>query len=312
MALSVDQINTVSNKGIDKTMVQNVYDSTPFFVKLKMDGGMKADGGIDMRWNIYSQKLGRADAIDPAKQLSFGQVSTRTAAVLTRVFYEVDTMVTWQDRDRNYGQGQIIDLAGDKAKELKRDMIDRMSTDLFVANPNGNGIQPLPTVVSGTTTYAGIAVADAASWASIHVTASTTMALATATTSLMYQVERATFGTDGPAIHITTKDLAVKFESLMVGNVRYEDKAMANAGFHNVTLYDAPVIGDPYCPTDYWFGLDTKNMEWRYSPDFNMKVTPWKEMDILGFPNSLVKVMTWSGNLVCKSRQTCFKYSDLH
>jgi len=310
MALSVDEINTVSNKGIDKTMINNVYDETPFFVKLKMDGGMKADGGIDMRWNIYSQKLGRANAVDPGTQLTFSNVSTRTAAVLTRVYYEVDTLITWHDRDRNYGKGQIVDLAVDKAKELSRDFMDRLSTDLFTTNTNGNGIQSLVTIVNATASYGGISPSDVTSWKSTEL-ATVTMALSTATTSLKYQVERATFGKNKPTIHITTRDLAVTFESLMAGNVRYEDKAMANAGFNNTTLYDAPVVGDPYCTSGYWYGLDTKNMEWRSSPEFNMKVTPWKETDLIGYPNTLVKILTWAGNLVCKSRQTCFKYTAL-
>jgi len=310
MALTVDQANTVSNHGLDKMLKQQVYESSPLLTKLQQGNKVKADGGTDIRFNIRYAKLGRSNTVGSREQITFGLKDTRTAAFLDWAYYEGDTMITWDERVKNTGKSKIIDLITDKTKELKEDFYDRVVTDIFTTNPKGGGIIALPVIVDATTTYAGVAKTDATVWVASEYSRAT-LSLFTGTSTLAYAVSHATFGKDHPTIHITTRDLQNKFEAAMYTNIRYEDKDMANAGFANVTFRDAPVIGDYACPASTWYGLDTNNMELRYHPDYDMVVSEWKEIDIAGFPNALVKIMTWAGNLVCKSRQTCFKFTAL-
>lgn len=310
MALSISELNAVSQKYYDKTLKQIVYEDSPLYVRLKQKNHVKVSGGSQIQFPVRYRKYGRADAIAPRQQLSFEEKDTRTGGVLDWKYYEVDTMLQWDERVKNAGKGQIIDLMKDKLTELKEDMYDRFATDLFSTNDNGLGISPLSEIVDATVSYAGVAPSDATQWASTE-SASVTLTLYSGANSLAYMVAQATFGKAAPDLHITTRDLQNKFESLMASNIRYEDTEMANAGFRNITFRGAPVIGDAHCPSKAWYGLDTNSLELVVHSDYNFEMTPWQELTPVGFPNAVVRIMSWAGNMKCTNRRTQFKYTAL-
>ena len=312
MAIAIAELDAISGEGYDGTLRQIVYEDSALFVKLRGENRVKVRGGRDIRWDVRYKKLGRADARNPDAQVSYEQKDTRTGALLEWKYYEGDTMITWRQRVENAsGKFQIVSLVEDMTKELKEDMYDRFATDLFTANPNGNGFASLATIVDATDTYAGIAVADATNWASTE-TAETTLTLYSGTNPLAKQVSAATFGKKKPTIHITTRNLQNKFESLMQQYTRYEDVDMANAGFQNVTFKRAPVVGDDHCPASLWYGLDTSQLELVVSADDNFYVSGWKEMEMAGFPRNALKFMTVACNLKSYSRNSHFKYTVLN
>jgi hypothetical protein len=71
-------------------------------------------------------------------------------------------------------------------------------------------------------------------------------------------------------------------------------------------------VGDSHVAADGdLFLLTTDMLEMRYHPDFNFKVTPWQELDQIGFPNALAKSVSWAGNLVCRMRRVQGRYHVL-
>ena len=310
MALSVAEANAVSSANYDPTLSQITFQSSPLWAKLKKKNKVQVRGGADLRWTIRYQDLDYADAVSARQQITFEQKETRTQAVLDWKYYNAKTMVSWDERVKNTGKPQIINLMGDKATELKEDMENRFATDLFTANPNGNGFEPLTTIVDSASSYAGIAVADAANWASIEDGSTTTLNLY-GSNSLSYLVNQATFGNKMPDFHLTTRDLASKAESLIEPQKRYYDEELADMGFKSVTFHGAPIVGDPKCTAALWLGLCLDVLEIWVHPDFDMVITPWKELFQAGFPNSMAKVMSWAGNIVCRNRKPMFKATAL-
>lgn len=304
MAISVTEANTVSNHGFDALVEQQIYAKSAVLTRLKQMQKVNT-GGYDLRTNIRYAKLGRSGSVDPEAQIVFSKSTTRTAAVFNRAYYEGDTVITMKERAENYGKGQIVNLIKDKTQELSEDFYNAFATDLYTAATSANPVTSLSAIV-GSASLGGIAAADVATWKAATL-ASTTLSLACVGTA----VAGATFGTDKPTMHITTLNLWDKFNRLMVSNVRYEDKAMANAGFDNIKWYSAPVIGDQLCPASTWYGLDMNALELRVDPAFNFKITQWMDLDVAGYPNSLGKVMTFAGQLVTNMRQTCFKFTAL-
>ena len=122
---------------------------------------------------------------------------------------------------------------------------------------------------------------------------------------------QATFGNVEPSLHITTRDLASKFESLLQPQQRYEDKKMANLGFTNTTFHGVPVLGDVFCPAGYWYGLDMAAFELREHSDYGLTVGDWFELPQAGYPNAKAKYISWVGNLLARRRNTSFKFSAL-
>jgi len=308
MALTVSEAQAVSSYYYDGTLQQTCYDDSPFWVKLKQKNKIKKQGGTLIQFPLRYKKLAQADAVTPTDQVTFEAPDTRTAGQLNWKYYRGRTFITWQERTENVGKPQIVSLLKDKAQEMKDDIYDRFATDVYTSNPNGLGFSSLATIVDSTDSYAGIPVSDASTWAAWEDASTTALALYGAG-SLSYYVNIATFGKNGPSMHLTTRNLASKFMSLFEGQKIYEDRELANAGFNNIMFMGGPVVGDYYCPASYWYGLDMDAFEFVTHTDWDFKLVGWQELFQAGHPESMGRVMSWAGNLKCDQRRTNFKLS---
>jgi hypothetical protein len=311
MALTIDDINAVSKKYFNKAIKQQAYQKSPFWVKLQKMGKIKANGGTQIHIPLRHASFGKADAVAARQQVTFETKETRTAAILDWKYYTVPQQFAWDEDVKNSGSGRIVSLLKDKSDEMRQDMEDRFATDQYTANPNGNGIVPLTTIVDAGDTYAGIAVADAANWKSFSEDTSTTELTLYGTGSLSEAIADCTFGTDYPNFHLTTIDLASKFESLVEPQKRYADKEMADAGFRNCTFHGAPVFGDYHCIAKLWLGLAIDCFGIAVHPKYNMKLTDWFDLTPSGHPNALGRVMSWTGEITCDCRRPNFKFTVL-
>ena len=311
MALTYTEAQTVSDDNVDSVIKQQIYQSSPFMTKLEANNEVVADGGNQYTFPIRYQELGHADATDPDAQFVFEKVDTRTKGVLPPRFYKSVTMLTWLERITNSGKEQVVDLIVDKSEELTQDMKNRWATDLYTTNPRGDGFISLDVIVDDAVDYAGIAVGDAAAWAATVDDAEDELTLY-GENSLTEMKNACKLGQDYPNFHLTTNDLASKFESLVEPQKRYPDKMMANAGFDNCSFHGAPVFGDYHCPAGYWYGLCLKKGIWqiRYHPKEHFAVSKWEELKPQ-YPKNLGKYVTWVGNLICKCRYVNFKFTAL-
>ena len=304
------ELTAVSKKYFDPTIRQQAYQDSVFFKTLQSKNKVIDDGGSSIQVPIRYRKLGNAEASAPRAQMVFESKTTRTWIDLAWKYYTVKTMLHWDEKIKNAGKGKIIDLAKDKAAELKEDLNDVLQTALFATSQGTYDFVPLSTIVDSSATYGGLAVSDASEWASNEDSSTTTLILS-GSGSLGYMVDASTFGRFEPTLHITTRSLRTKYESLLTPNNIYEDKATANLGFPNITFRKKPNIGDAYCPAGYWYGLDMNQFEAHVHKDDNMYISDWFKLEQAGFPKALAKYATWVGNIVCRMRKTSFKFSAL-
>jgi len=292
---------------------QQVYEDSPFFAKLNADGKLNAQGGVSIQFPIRYQKLSQSEAVDPRSQITFSAKETRTGAVDTWAYYVGRTAIFWDEKASNGPDGRIVDLVKDKTAELKEDLSDKLCTDLFATSRATNCLTPLAVMVDSSTTYAGIAVADAASWAATEDGSETQLKLY-GSTSLSYWVNACTLGKNAPTLHITTRNLKSKFESLLQPQVRYQDKKMLDLGFDNTLFMGAPVVGDVYCTAAYWYGLDMEQFEIAYNTSSGVSgldVGDWIDLDAVGYVKTAGKIASWVGNVICRMRKTSFKLTAL-
>jgi len=311
MALGVDEANTVSSRYFDQTITSQVYEESAYYSKLKIDGKVTWNGGTQIQWPIRYVELGTTKATGARAQLVYSQKETRTSAVLDYAFYYGHGMISWDERVKNTGKAQIIDLLKDKTDEVNQDIYEKFADDLFATTQGADTIQSLVTIISAGT-FAGITTTDAPLWTSNVVDSTTTqLTLYGASTSLAHSINLCTFGKNHPTIIVTSRDLFNKAESLIEPQMRYQDTKMGDIGFTTVKFHGIPIVGDAKCPAKYMFLIDTNQFELRYHPDFNFKVTPWTELLQAGYPNAMVKVVSWAGNHLCRMRQTSGVYSAL-
>jgi len=312
MALTIAEADAVSTKYFDKTITQQVYEASPFFAKLKADKQIMTDGGTSMQWPVRISKLNNAKATGPRARVDFKSGETRTGADIDWVYYDTTNVIHWDERVQNNGKEKIINLLKDKAEEALEDIREILYQSIFATTTavSGTDMETLDRIVDSAAAYGGIAVADAAAWAGVEDSSTTTLKLY-GSGSLATARNSATFGQDQPTLHITTRDLFSKYESLLQPQQRYEDKQMANLGFANLTFNARPVVSDVFCPDNYWYGIDMKCIELRVHSDNNLDVGSWFKMEQAGYPKALGKYICWVGNLMARRRRTSFKFSAL-
>ena len=314
MALSIDEANAVSSKYFDKTITDQVYENSPFYVKLKSMGNVSTDGGTSIQFPIKITKLAQTGFVGPRQQVSYSQKETRTGAVLDWKYLIGQTMISWDERVKNSGKPQIVNLLRDKNSELKDDVRDIFSTALYATSPGSDDISSLPEIIDSTTTYAGIAYTDAAEWTATEDT-STTELILYGSGSLSYMMNQATFGSNKPDLILTTRDLWSKFESLIEPQKRYygnkDNSALGKAGFTTLQFHNADVVSDVYCTAKSMFGIDSSAFNIVHSPDFNFKTEEWTKLEQAGYPYAMMKTCAWVGNIKCIRRKSNFKFTLL-
>lgn len=311
MALTITEANAVSTKYFDGTLGVQVYDSSPLLSRLKSKNKVSLDGGTQIQFPVRYKESGTAQAVTARQQLAYTQVETRTGGVVDYAHYANHALLSWDEREANSGSAKIINLMKDKYQELEEDLFEKMADDLHATTAVTNGFTPIDDIIDSADTYAGIAVADAAAWAGIEDTTTTRLTLYGSTGALATVMNNATLGSKKPDLILTTRNLFSKLESLVEPQKRYEDVEMAKIGFVNVTFHGATAVADAHCQTTYLYGLCTDEWELRVHKDYNFKSTDWRELDQVGFPNALVKVVTFAGNILCRNRRVNFKYSAL-
>lgn len=302
MALPLTELNAVSKRHFDGTMRPQVYDDFPFFSWLRKRGKIRS-GGTKLQVPVRYQKYGLADSVGPRQQLVYQTKVTRTGMELDWGYYMTQTMLHWDEQVKNYGDAKIVDVASDKAKEMKEDMLDVLATDWYASTKASNGIEPIQVIIDSTGTYGGISPTDAASWASTEDSTTATLTIP------LLQANRtaAEFRKWGVTHHFTTKNLVNKYHQLLQPQQIYEDEEMANLGWSNVTFYHKPVIGDSYVTANHWYGVDGEAfMIWEH-PDYAMKPTEWFDLRQAGFPEAIAKVMSACIQIVAIRRKTMFK-----
>lgn len=221
-------------------------------------------------------------------------------------------MISWDERVKNSGKPMVVNLINDKTTEMREDMADKFATALHAVTPGSNDISSLPQIIDSTTTYAGIAYTDAAAWAAQEDSTQDELVLY-GDASVSYLMNQATLGKNKPDLYLTTRDLWSKFESLIEPQKRYynKDTALAKAGFTSLYWHDAEVVSDVYTQTGYLYGIDCKQFEIRYHPDYNFLTSKWFKLEQAGYPYAMAKTSAWAGNILCRMRRTSFKFTNL-
>jgi hypothetical protein len=314
MALSITEQNTVQHTLYDPKMQLIVYDASPVW-KLGMSKyKVSWPGGNDLQWPVRYKKLADAKATGFREQITFSSTATRTGAKLDWAAYKVQTAIHWDERSKNSpSDARILDLTADRNTEAREDLQDKLATDLWVTNSDTNALTDLSVAVDSGGTYAGIAVADAAAWAS-QEDSSTTKVKIFGSGSIAEMINACTLKSRMPTSGFTTRDLYSKIESLVVARQQttMQDKEVRNLGVSNFKFHDVEFIAEPFMPSGDLYLMDMKSLAFRCHPDFSpVKSTGWFDLTTSGFPEARALIILFQGNVVLLRRDTSGKFTAL-
>jgi len=314
MGITLTDLQATTQDELDNVLHDTVYDKVALLQWFKRHKKVKSDGG-DFKWDIAYKEYGLAEAIDMNQKITYETVEMIEQGSDKWKAYLVTAFVTLEERVKNYGKGQVIDLQKTKAEYMAKSLQQKLSTDIYVSNPNGKGVTPISTIIDSSASYAGLDPATYTTWKAIEDNATTTMELDGAATSLMGMYMQAWFGDAAPDVFFTTKNLLMKYGSIINNKTRYEyggrDAKEAGMGRTNLFFMGAPIFPDPACPAGYFYGLNTDSWQLKVHPEFDMKAQPWMAAEGQSQPFAFKRETIAILNLKCDQRRVNFKFTAL-
>lgn len=114
-----------------------------------------------------------------------------------------------------------------------------------------------------------------------------------------------------PDVGLTTEALFNIIKGILQTQQRFtEDIDTAKAGFQNIVFEGQIIAADDYCPSGYFFSLNSKYVGWAIHNDGYFSRTPWYSLLPAGINGRSMKIF-WDGNLVCTNRQAHAAHSNL-
>ena len=314
MALAIDQANAVSSRYFNPKMVMSVYEGSTFYMLLR-DRKRVDKGGIEEQFPIRYRKLDQTNWVDPNESITYTSKDTITSGVIERKYLAANNLITWKESVENTGSGRIVNLIKSKSEELELDFKDKFHDSIYVADPTGDGPDPISLLVDDGDLY-GVSVSngDAEDWKSQVVSASWTpkyygYSATDGSQSLDQLITTARFGMKKPTHIICSRQMLSGLKAIFINSVQGRidvDERTLKMGLNNFMFSGVTFVDDYACPDAAIYGLDMDSIGCKEDPG-QPWVKPWFALEQQGLPHHMSRLMTWSGNLYISQRRTSFR-----
>ena len=272
MAFAYDSVTAISRDNFVKRLTDNIFKENPSWEELEKRKDFEDGGPNIIEPIIYatgtSESYSGYDVLDTTAEEEF------TAASFQRRFYHRAVVISREDELKNSGSNQqVISLVQAKWKNAEISLRDKFGTDLYV-DGGGTAIDGLADVVSATSTYGGIAVADFAGWAASVGTIVGNYGLS----DISDKIEDLTIGTDRPELILMTHNGYRRLRDLAQAQQRFNvdrEESIAWIGFRGVRFEGIPCIADQKVPSGEICFLNFKWFHWRPNRDENFRFEPF-------------------------------------
>lgn len=230
-----------------------------------------------------------------------------TAAEFDWKQYAVSVAISGIDEAKNSGDSAVVNLLEAKVMQAEESAKEGFNT-MWYADGTGNSgkdMLGLGAIVESGNTVGNIDSSTNTWWKSYEENTATALTQAQMTTAY----NSVSKGNDHPDMVITTQTLFEKYESLLVGNLRYSDTKTAAAGFQNLVFKDCPVVYDAACTAGVMYFLNSKYFGIVGMKGKWMSQTPFQRPDsqdaryslILSYGNMTVRNRARLGKLTAKT-----------
>lgn len=231
--------------------------------------------------------------------------SLETAALYVDCSYYESVSISFQEEQRNKGRHAVFNLWNQKIDDAMNTLKDRMGRALTATQPAAGSdamnsiteiIDEAPTADPPRTTSIG-SLGNANTWWRNKVITGGAFSVADMTT--MYN--DASDGSDFPTFLLTSQTVWEYYHNSQVGQIRYQDTRIADAGFPTLQFMNVPIIWEPQIGnTDEIFYINTKYLKFETFSGADFVPTPVVKPD-----NQAARVgqYLWMGQLTCNNRR---------
>jgi hypothetical protein len=305
MALSVGQLDAVTERYIMPRMFDNIFDSNPLLKRLQASGQYHSvDGGTTVDIPLAYAGTSAHGWFVGSETLDTAENDMITVARFNWASVFAGITITEEDELKNGGSKGVLKLLASKAQQAEKTIRDDLGTGLFSDGSNAKSIVGLRDIVATDQTVGGISQTDY-SWHRGNVDSTTTT---TTIAAVNLQYENASIDNEKPTVLVSTRTILTKYYNLLTPQQRFTDGDTAKGGFVNLMFNGVPWLSDSHVPASHLFGLNEKHLWLCYHPEANFTKEPFQRPI-----NQRVKVsrIVWMGALGSSNNRLHFKFSGL-
>jgi hypothetical protein len=299
MALTYNQLTSIAQNAIEKTMTNNVYSSTPILKRFS-DKAKKPGGGLQIQVPIISSAPTGGGSYSDLDTLTIAKTDNIAAAVYDWKQYYEPVRVSRLDLAKTSGDAGKLDLIASKIKIAESNFSENLSVGFFSdgSGNSGKDMTGLAALLSISSTYGGIAVADLASWKAQVLTSGADRAL---TLALIQQLDGAcSDGKETPTLFVSRQNVYDEAYNLFTAFQRIESEDMGKLGFKSLMINRKPLVVDSHAPAKSFIALNEEYVNLFIHKDNNMRKEHHSSLETT---DSMLTKIFWMGNLGCSQRR---------
>ena len=225
MAVSIDQLNAITHKFIQKKLHDNIFDSNPYLQRFMRNGSyVSRSGGVTIDLPLNYAVASAAGWYAGADTLSTTDNESITAASYSWKSTYANVAITKEDEMKNGGDSGVLDLLKSKVMIAEKTLKDNMGTGLYSAGTDSKSIVGLRVHVNTSSTVGGISQSSNSFWQSQLDSSTTTMTMSALNTVFV----DATVDNEQPSVALTTRSLFNSYYGLLQPQQRFQDSNTAN------------------------------------------------------------------------------------
>lgn len=270
MALTYDQISSITEKHFIPKLVDNIFRSRALTERMLRKNKMEIKGGerilqpvlyaiSNSQWFVGANTLNTTD-VDQMTAFEFQWKQLQTPIIITRI-----------DELKNSGDAAKLNFVKEKTRAAEMSIRDQLGTAMFNDGSDSSQIVGLRAAVDNDNNYGGID-RTIYSWAQAQVDSSTTTF---SIASLQSITGDATVDTEVPTVYVSTQAIYNRYFNSLQPQQRFMDDSSAKAGFKSLMFSGAPFIVDHKVPTNHLFALNEEYLKLVIHQDENFRFQPF-------------------------------------
>jgi len=271
MSLVWDQVNGVTAKKFIPKAIDNIFDSNPFYERMKRKNLMKLDGGDSIMQPLAYAETSSSDWYEGADSLNTADNEQLTSAQYDWRFLYANMTIKRTDELKNSGEAQKVSLARQKVELAEKTMSDKLGTALWNNGSAAKALHGVRHILSASNTVGGINQSTNSWWASNIDSSSTVVALS----AFQTQFTAATIGAESPTLGLCTRTIYDLYYNLLSPQQRFMDDGTAKAGFSSLMFNGIPIIADSHAPASHLVFLDERYIKLIAHKDEFMRFEPF-------------------------------------
>jgi hypothetical protein len=274
MALSLDTLNSVTQKFILPKLHDAIFDSNPLLKRMLASGQYKSqNGGTQLTVPLSYAQVSATGWYRGAETLDTSENELLTAAAYDWCSLYAGITITEEDELKNGGDAGVLKILASKVQIAEKTIKDSLGTGIYSDGTDTKSIVGLRDIVATDQTVGGISQTDNAWWRGQVDSTSSTLTIGAVNTVF----ENCSVDSEKPTVVVSTRTNYTRYYNLLQPQQRFTDSETARGGFQNLMFNGISWIADSHAPANHVFLLNEKHLWLFYHPERDFSMEPYQK-----------------------------------